>query len=155
MRNPRSPRGGAGRDPGERDRPAPAVRRSRPGRDLEIGFEICIEQCQIGAEGNGPGELELSTRPALDCRGALYVVDSRNHRVQKFGEPGTARPPCPETDQGTEPPPSNEFSFGKLKKNKKKGTAKLIVRVPAPASSRSSGRGGSSAQARASGRRRR
>ncbi len=139
--------------------PSPAFLRAF-GKDvvpanLEIGFEICIEQCQIGAEGNGPGELELSTRPALDCRGALYVVDSRNHRVQKFGEPGTARPPCPETDQGTEPPPSNEFSFGKLKKNKKKGTAKLIVRVPAPASSRSSGRGGSSAQARASGRRRR
>jgi glucose/arabinose dehydrogenase len=29
-------------------------------------------------------------------------------------------------------PPSNDFSFGKVKKNKKKGTAKLTVRVPGP-----------------------
>ena len=29
-------------------------------------------------------------------------------------------------------PPSNEFSFGKVKKNKKKGTAKLTVIVPGP-----------------------
>jgi hypothetical protein len=28
------------------------------------------------------------------------------------------------------PPPSNEFSFGKVKKNKRKGTAKLTVNVP-------------------------
>ncbi|MGH2991146.1 MAG: choice-of-anchor Q domain-containing protein [Solirubrobacterales bacterium] len=31
-----------------------------------------------------------------------------------------------------EPPPSNEFSFGKVKKNKRKGTAKLTVEVPGP-----------------------
>jgi lysophospholipase L1-like esterase len=30
------------------------------------------------------------------------------------------------------PPPSNEFSFGKVKKNKRKGTAKLTVGVPGP-----------------------
>jgi hypothetical protein len=29
-------------------------------------------------------------------------------------------------------PPSNEFSFGKVKKNKRKGTAKLTVNVPGP-----------------------
>ena len=32
-------------------------------------------------------------------------------------------------------PPSNDFSFGKVKRNKKKGTAKLTVRVPGPVSS--------------------
>ena len=29
-------------------------------------------------------------------------------------------------------PPDNEFSFGKSKKNKRKGTAKLTVNVPGP-----------------------
>ncbi|MGH2990959.1 MAG: hypothetical protein ACRDMA_14085 [Solirubrobacterales bacterium] len=52
--------------------PSPAFLRAF-GKDvvpanLEIGFEICIEQCQIGAEGNGPGELELSTRPRAAAR---------------------------------------------------------------------------------------
>jgi hypothetical protein len=31
-----------------------------------------------------------------------------------------------------ESPPSNEFSFGKVKRNKRKGTAKLTVKVPGP-----------------------
>jgi hypothetical protein len=29
-------------------------------------------------------------------------------------------------------PPSNDFSFGKVKKNKRKGTAKLTLEVPGP-----------------------
>jgi hypothetical protein len=33
---------------------------------------------------------------------------------------------------GLGPPPSNAFSFGKAKKNRQKGTAKLTVRVPGP-----------------------
>ena len=33
---------------------------------------------------------------------------------------------------GLGPPPANEFSFGKVKTNKRKGTAKLTVKVPGP-----------------------
>jgi hypothetical protein len=49
--------------------------------------------------------------------------------------PGTA-PPLGDGPPGGGSPgdgsPSNEFSFGKLKKNKRKGTAKLTVEVPGP-----------------------
>ena len=44
------------------------------------------------------------------------------------GSPATSTctpPPAP-------PPPDNSFSLGKLKRNLKKGTAKLIVKVPRP-----------------------
>ena len=40
------------------------------------------------------------------------------------GSPGTSSCPPPP------PPPPNDFSFGKLKRNLKKGTAKLTVKVP-------------------------
>ena len=53
--------------------------------------------------------------------------------------PGEAGPSngCPPPEDGTPPPddgllPSNDFSFGKLKRNKKRGTAKLPVEVPGP-----------------------
>jgi hypothetical protein len=58
-----------------------------------------------------------------------------------FGEQGSIRleleqersaPPPPRPPPPPPPPgalPSNEFSFGKVKKNKKRGTAKLTVRI--------------------------
>ena len=39
------------------------------------------------------------------------------------------------------PPPSNEFSFGKLKRNKPRGTATLIVLVPGPGEVALNGKG--------------
>ena len=39
------------------------------------------------------------------------------------------------------PPPGNSFSFGKLKRNKKKGTAKLTVNVPGPGTLTLAGKG--------------
>jgi hypothetical protein len=38
-------------------------------------------------------------------------------------------PPPPPPPSNAPPPPSNEFSFGEVKKNKRKGTAKLTVEV--------------------------
>jgi hypothetical protein len=38
-------------------------------------------------------------------------------------------PPSPPPPSNAPPPPSNEFSFGEVKKNKRKGTAKLTVEV--------------------------
>jgi hypothetical protein len=47
--------------------------------------------------------------------------------VDALGPPQSDPPGCERP-----PPPSNTFSFGKVKKNKKKGTAKLTVKVPGP-----------------------
>lgn len=75
---------------------------------------------------------------ARDCRGAFFVSDydggADSSKVRRYGEPGTALPPCP-------PPPvvpiatvvpSNKFKFGKLKLNKQKGTATLAVVLSSP-----------------------
>ena len=63
----------------------------------------------------------------IECAG---VVDAAPGTWLLFPD---AQPPPP----GTPPPddgvlPSNEFSFGEVKKNKKRGTAKLTVNVPGP-----------------------
>ena len=95
------------------------------------GFEICTASCKAGVAGNGAGQLSDPPGVATDCRGAVYVADFANHRIQRFGEPGTPLPPCP--TPGDTPPggaPSNEFTIGKLKRNTDKGTAKLTVELP-------------------------
>jgi len=102
---------------------------SVPG-NAEQGFEICTAVCQEGTPGAGAGELADPFMAASDCRGAIYVSEFDNDRVQRFGEPGTPAPPCRAGEP--EPEPSNEFEFVKVKRNKRKGTAKLIVRVPGP-----------------------
>jgi DNA-binding beta-propeller fold protein YncE len=84
-------------------------------------FEVCTANCLAGIFGTGDGQFGAPAGAGVDCRGNVYVVE-QNYRVQKFGEPGTRNPPCP----------SNEFSFGKVKKNKRKGTASLTVVVPGP-----------------------
>jgi tripartite motif-containing protein 71 len=98
------------------------------------GFEVCTAAttCQAGVAGNGAGQLSSPAGLATDCRGAVYVTDQGNNRVQRFGEAGTPLPPCPSGGGGGGSEPSNEFSFGKVKKNKRKGTAKLSVEVPGP-----------------------
>jgi hypothetical protein len=53
--------------------------------------------------------------------------------AQPPAEPPPAEPPLAEPrPPGPLPEPSNDFSFGKLNKNKRKGTAKLNVSVPGP-----------------------
>jgi DNA-binding beta-propeller fold protein YncE len=62
-------------------------------------FEICTTAsgCQAGfGAGGGAGRLSAPEGVAVDCRGALWVADTLNHRLQRFGEPGTALPPCPD-----------------------------------------------------------
>jgi hypothetical protein len=86
------------------------------------GFEICDASttCQGGTAGPAPGQFTSLIGSAFDCRGALYVADQANNRVQRFGEAGTRLPPCP----------SNDFTLGKVKRNKKRGTALLTATVP-------------------------
>jgi tripartite motif-containing protein 71 len=94
-------------------------------------FEVCSANCLTGLFGDGDGQFGSPANAGVDCRGNVYVVDQSYDRVQKFGEPGTRNPPCP----------SNEFSFGKVKKNKRKGTASLTVVVPGPGQLALTGKG--------------
>jgi hypothetical protein len=98
------------------------------------GFEVCTTSCKAGTAGNAAGQLAGPAGVATDCRGAIYVSEPPNQRVQRFGEPGTPLPPCP-VPPGPQPPPAtpkppNDFTLGKLKRNTDKGTAKLTVEVP-------------------------
>ena len=103
--------------------------------NAETGFEECSTSCQLGVAGGGPGELSRPEPIALDCRGALFVVDAINESVQRFGEPGTGSPAC--AGPGARKP----FGIKKVRRNTRKGTAKLILTVPWSAEVRLRGAG--------------
>jgi DNA-binding beta-propeller fold protein YncE len=69
---------------------------------------------------------------ALDCRGSVWTSAYDTGTVVRYGEPGTALPPCPPpvTPILVTVTPSNLFKLGKLKLNKRKGTATLAVVLP-------------------------
>jgi tripartite motif-containing protein 71 len=74
-------------------------------------FEVCPTDgaCTSGASGAGVGQLNEPEGLAADCRGAVWVADEGNSRVQRFGEPGTPLAPCPppppDGGGGAAPPP--------------------------------------------------
>jgi sugar lactone lactonase YvrE len=94
--------------------------------DGSEAFQVCTLTCQQGSASQAPGSISSPTAVALDCRGALYTTAKGKDfaHVERFGEPGTPSAPC------TPPAPSNEFKIGKLKLNRKRGTATLLVEVP-------------------------
>lgn len=102
------------------------------GRDVDqgggTGFEACTTLCQFGTTGTGLGAFSPGgpSGATVDCRGTIYISDDAGARIQVFGEPG-AQPPCTNTNASK---PSNAFSFGKVHRNKKKGTATLTVVLP-------------------------
>jgi len=105
--------------------------------DGAAAFQICTSAsgCQKGLEATIPGATPDPYGLAFDCRGALHVAEQASGfaRAERFGEPGTASASCAEAALIAAPvtaPPSNKFKFGKLKLNRKKGTAALFVRVP-------------------------
>ncbi|MGH2956712.1 MAG: NHL repeat-containing protein [Solirubrobacterales bacterium] len=117
-----------------------------------MAFEVCTTAsgCQVGSSGGGVGQLSFPTGLGIDCRGAVWVADTSNNRVQRFGEPGTPLPPCTSSGGGSgggssgsplATVPSNHFDLGKLLKNKKKGIAFLLVNVPGPGELGLSGKG--------------
>lgn len=105
--------------------------------DGAAAFQICTSTtgCQKGLEATIPGATPDPYGLAIDCRGVLYVTEEAGGfaRIERFGESGTALPPCTAAVPITAvalAAPSNKFKFGKLKLNRKKGTATLFVQVP-------------------------
>jgi hypothetical protein len=108
-------------------------------------FQICTLEsgCMAGREATSSGSTPHPYGVAADCRGAVFVTEETGGfaRVERFGEPGTPIPPCPPASAppaaapiATQAAPSNNFKFGKLTLNTKKGTATLSVKVPGPGS---------------------
>jgi DNA-binding beta-propeller fold protein YncE len=136
------------------------------GRGVDTGataFEVCTTAsgCQSATAGTGPGELEDPQGVRIDCRGAAWVADSDNNRLQRIGEPGTQSPPCsapvdPATPDPTPPggdpippaglPPSNAFTIDRLRGRvltlnlASPGTVVVADAAAAPRSARAGGR---------------
>lgn len=106
-----------------------------PGNN-ETGFEECTGSCKAGVPGAGPGEMNLPVLLSFDCRGALYVPEADNGRVQRFGAPGTPTPPC-----GRRAARSRPFGIMKVSRNTRNGAATLTIAVPWSAEIRLRGRG--------------
>jgi DNA-binding beta-propeller fold protein YncE len=102
-------------------------------QDGSSAFQVCMSSCQAGLpSGTGAGQFVTPEAVTVDCRGSLYVSEISNDRIQRLGEPGAALGPCPVPPQPLQlQPVAQDFSFGKVKKNKKKGTATVTIVVPA------------------------
>jgi len=106
---------------------------------------------RFGEEGGFLGGFAAEPNVAgvgVACGGNVFAVEEgpSQARLQRFGEPGTPPPPCPELiiDPVGEPPlrpPSNRFHFAGLLKNRGNGFAILYVRVPGPGKLKLGGRG--------------
>jgi lysophospholipase L1-like esterase len=115
------------------------------GTDLVIDCEITAGS-QVGIndviyqEAGRHGALVADPYPAFKTGGQSFMADSIHPNdaghaaiADAFRE---ASAQCPEAAElpppspPTPPRPSNDFSFGKVKKNEQKGTAKLTVNVP-------------------------
>ena len=104
-------------------------------RSLNPGIPMASDDRSVGLSvpdvGDNPGTVPSFGEDA-DCR--IYVA-SIDGPVYRLTEPGAGAPVgCrePQPPPPSEPPASNDFSFGKVKKNKRKGTAKLTLKVPGP-----------------------
>ena len=64
--------------------------------DGDAAFEVCPAQgaCRVGDGDAGAGAFTSPVGVATDCRGAAWVTDAGNDRLQRFGEAGKALPPC-------------------------------------------------------------
>jgi hypothetical protein len=100
------------------------------------GFEVCTTLCKYGVSSSAAGALQSPSGVAVDNCGTLYVSEGSDARVQLFGESSLQPPSC----TSTAPKPPNSFSFGKVKRNKKKGTATVELTVAGPGTLTASGK---------------
>ncbi len=114
-------------------------------RNGGLVFQTCTQAsgCLAGKASNLAGSIANPYGVAGDCQGAVYVSEHSSApgwtRVERFGEAGTAPPPCvgalptpPPIEAPAAKPPSNRFRFAGLVKNRANGSAVLYVRVPGP-----------------------
>jgi DNA-binding beta-propeller fold protein YncE len=94
------------------------------------GFEVCTTAtgCRRGARDDRAGGFISTSAVAAAPSGAIYVADAVVNRIQCFGEPGGV--PCVR----------NLFGFGALKRDRRRGTASLAVKVPGPGNLRVRGK---------------
>jgi DNA-binding beta-propeller fold protein YncE len=115
------------------------------GQDVDqgggTGFEICTTLCKFGTPSTMPGAFNYPSGVTVDCRGTVYASEDAGNRVQLLGEAGVQQPPCPSAAPPSKP--SNAFSFGKLQRNRKRGTAILPVTIPGPGAVTASGKNAS------------
>jgi DNA-binding beta-propeller fold protein YncE len=115
----------------------------------EAVFQVCTTAigCRAGLAGTGTGSLPHAFGVTTDCLGTVYVTawsqGGSAVQVKRFGEPGTADPPCVASAPPS-PSPSGDFlSSGagrpttakpsiKVELNKGSGTANLVVIVSDP-----------------------
>ncbi|MGH2961600.1 MAG: hypothetical protein ACRDL3_05325 [Solirubrobacterales bacterium] len=107
-------------------------------------FEGTIGRANLNGSGANPSFITGASTPTGVAVDAAHVYWSNagadaigranldgSGRDQSFID-GAAFPLGIDVDARQVAPPSNEFSFGKVKRNKRKGTAKLTVIVPGP-----------------------
>jgi len=94
----------------------------------DIAFAECFDDEDTNLEGPkcpGAPALDAAASVAVSADGrSLYAAAIDDDAVARFNREPVAGPP------GEPPPgPRNDFSFGKVKKNKRKGTAKLTIEI--------------------------
>jgi len=77
-----------------------------------------VFQSKFGSEGSADGQFTSPEGIAVDSSGNIYVTDTNNNRIQKFGIPGTIQPD-PEPAPAPEPTPTTEKVPGWIKNNAK------------------------------------
>jgi lysophospholipase L1-like esterase len=107
-------------------------------RCSDTGAEVGLNDI-IAQEAANHGALLANPYPAFKATGQAYMSDDRHPNdaghaaiAQAFENAGEPCPPEPPERPPVKLPPSNVFHFGKVKKNKHKGTATLFIQVPGP-----------------------
>jgi DNA-binding beta-propeller fold protein YncE len=104
--------------------------------DGTAAFQACTPStgCRAGIQSGILGATPHPYGVVQSCRGSVLVSESTTglSRLERFGEPEEAGPPCspsPTPLVGREEP-TNVFQLGRLKRNRKTGTANLSITAP-------------------------
>lgn len=119
--------------------------------DGAAAFQICtaLTGCRNGLEATVTGATPHPNGVAEACGGSVFVAESSPGfaRIERFGEPGSAAActlpsqlPPPSLVRGRVVP-SNFFRFGRVKRNRRSGTATLTVSIPVAGRLELGGRG--------------